>query len=192
PPDDTVLVLTAADVSQVLPTIVSRCREVPLRPVAAGDIAAALVERGIEAEQGALLARLSAGRPGWALAAADEPQRLAMRAQQIETLETLLSQPRISRLQVAGTFGDPAATKAVLDVWLGWWRDALLVQQDLPDLVANADRVEPLRRLGASHPPEAVWRAITRVQETRQHLDANVNARLAIEALLLDLPESAS
>src|SRR5919199_4642645 len=55
PPDDTVLVLTATDVSQVLPTIASRCREVALRPVPAEEIGAALLARGASAEQARLL-----------------------------------------------------------------------------------------------------------------------------------------
>lgn len=189
PPADTVLVLTADDVSQVLPTIVSRCREVPLRAVPAGEIEAALIGRGVAAEAAHVLARLAAGRPGWAIAAVEDSDRVTTHAQRIDLLETLLSLPRRQRLPAAAEMGDAAAVKSVLDIWLGWWRDALLVQQGLPDLVANAGRVEQLRHLGAGHPPEAVWRAMTRIQETRQHVDANVNVRLAVEALLLDLPE---
>lgn len=189
PPTDTVLVLTAADVSQVLPTIVSRCREVPLRAVPAGEIEAALIGRGVAAESAHVLARLAAGRPGWAIAAVADSDRVTDHAQRIDLLERLLSQPRRQRLPVAAEMGDAAAVKSVLDVWIGWWRDALLVQQDLPDLVTNAGRAEQLRHLGAGHPPEVLWRAMTRIQETRQQVDANVNVRLAVEALLLDLPE---
>ncbi|HEX2037316.1 MAG TPA: DNA polymerase III subunit delta' [Chloroflexota bacterium] len=189
PPDDTVIVLTASDVSQVLPTIVSRCREVALRPVAAEVIAAGLVERGLAPDRATELARLAAGRPGWAIAAGEDPSYLEARLQRVELLESLLARPRVRRLSAAGDFGDAASTKDVLDVWLGWWRDALLLQQDLPELVANADRVDALRRLGACHPPHTAWQTLRRIQETRQYVDLNVNVRLAVEALLLDLPE---
>ncbi len=192
PPADTVLLLTANDVSQVMPTIVSRCREIPLRAVPAGEIEAALIARGVEAEQGRVLARLAAGRPGWALGAVEDPQRRVDHAQQVQLLETLLAQPRRHRLPAAAQFGEVSQVKGVLDVWLGWWRDALLVQQGLPDLVTNADRIEALHHLGARQPSGDVWRALNRIQETRQQVDANVNVRLAIEALLLDLPESPS
>jgi len=189
PPGDTVLVLTATDLAQVLPTIASRCREVALRPVPADEIAAALDARDAGSEQARLLSRLAGGRPGWAFDALADPTRLETRSRQIENLEGLLAQPRVGRLPAAGAFGDAAGAKAALDVWLGWWRDALLVQQGCADLVANADRLEPLRRLGAAQATADVWRAMARVQETRQQLDANANVRLAIEALLLDLPE---
>jgi DNA polymerase-3 subunit delta' len=190
PPDDTILLLTASDVSQVLPTIASRCREVALRPVPAAEIEAALAARGVEAERAALLARLAGGRPGWALTALAEPAWLETRTEQIERLERLLARPRVGRLPEAAAFGDAPSARAALEVWLGWWRDALLVQQGCRDLVTNVDRIDALRRLGACHPPHVLWRALARVQETRQQLDANVNVRLAVEALLLDLPES--
>jgi DNA polymerase-3 subunit delta' len=190
PPADTVLILTTGDVSRVLPTIVSRCREVALRPVPAPAIERALCAGGAEPGQARLLARLAAGRPGWALAALADPEQVLARTRQVERLEGLLVQRPRRRLPAAAEFGEPAAAKDVLDVWLGWWRDALLVQQDLSDLVVNADRLESLRRLGAAHPPAAVWGALRRIQEAREQVDANANVRLAVEALLLDLPES--
>jgi DNA polymerase-3 subunit delta' len=189
PPDDTVLVLTAGDASQVLPTIASRCQEVALRPVPAPEIAAALVRRGTSAAEADLLARLAGGRPGWGIAAAADPQRRAARGHRVAALEGLLTQRRLSRLPEAASFGDAAAAKEVLDTWLGWWRDVLLVQQGCPELVANTDRIEALRRLGATQPVETVWRVLTRIQATRELLDANANVRLALEVLLLDLPE---
>jgi DNA polymerase-3 subunit delta' len=192
PPADTVLILTANDVSQVLPTIASRCREVPLRPVPAAEIEAGLLARGVPPETARHLARLAGGRPGWAIAAVDDPERIEDHRRQVDLLETLLARPHRERLPAAAKFSDRGATKDVLDVWIGWWRDALLVQQDLPALVTNVDRVEALRRLGAAHPPVAVWHALKRIQETRQQVDANASVQLALEALLLDLPDPAA
>jgi DNA polymerase III subunit delta' len=188
PPEDTILILIATDAAQLLPTIASRCREVALRPVPPEEIEAALRARGAVEDRARLLSRLAGGRPGWAIEALADPARLAARAEQVEQL----GQPRVARLSVAGAFTDAAAARAAMDVWLGWWRDALLVQQDCVDLVANTDRLESLRRLGASQPPEHVWRALARLQEARQQIDANANVRLAVEALLLDLPEAST
>lgn len=193
PPGDTVLILTAGDASQVLPTIASRCREIALRPVPATEIIPALRARGAPEEHASLVARLASGRPGWARLALEDERLLAARRDTIELLETLLAQPRVSRLASAGQVversPDAAQVKDTLDTWLGWWRDALLVHERCEDLVVNADRLEALRRLGAGHPPNAIWRTMARIQETRQQLDANANARLAVESLLLSLPE---
>jgi DNA polymerase-3 subunit delta' len=189
PPDDTVLALTATDVSQVLPTIASRCREVALRPVPAEEIEAALIARGVAAAEAMRLACLAAGRPGWALAASADEKIAAAHERHVDALERLLRTPQVQRLAVAADYGDAAAVQTALDVWLGWWRDALLAQQGCPDLIANVDRTGPLTQAGSALTPEAIWRALARIQETRQQLDANANVRLALESLFLDLPE---
>jgi DNA polymerase-3 subunit delta' len=186
PPDDTVLVLTAADASQVLPTIASRCQEVPLRPVPTEEIAQGLVARGVEPARAQFLARLAGGRPGWALAAVQDETRLATRQALVEQLEQLLAAPPVARLPAAAGFGDLEAVRLALDTWLGWWRDALLVRQGCDDLVASVDRLAQLRRLAP--PAAACVRAIQRMRQAREQVDANANLRLAVEALLLDLP----
>ncbi len=186
PPDDTILLLTAADASQVLPTIASRCQEVPLRAVPTGELEAALRTRGAAPHQATLLSRLSGGRPGWALAALADPELLAVREDETARLETLVASPPVSRIPAAGSFPDAASARAALDVWLGWWRDALLVRHGCPELVTNVDRVEQLQRLAP--PAWECWQATRRVQSAREQVDANANVRLAMEALLLDLP----
>jgi DNA polymerase III subunit delta' len=190
PPSETVLVLTASDSAQVLPTIASRCQEVPLRAVPTAELQAALIAREAEPDLALLLARLAAGRPGWSLATLADPTRLEHRQAQVETLESLLAQAPVRRLAAAGTFGDATSTNEVLDVWLTWWRDALLLQQGCAELVTNVDRLFQLEGLGAVHDVGTCWQALVRIQEARQQVDANVNVRLAVEALLLDLPQA--
>ncbi|MGI8423664.1 MAG: DNA polymerase III subunit delta' [Chloroflexota bacterium] len=190
PPEDTVLFLTASDVSQVLPTIASRCQEVPLRPVPASEIESALLDLGCDAAHARLLARLAAGRPGWALAALENAAPLETRQQQLDLLEDLMARPAVARLSAGGSFPDTAAARSALDTWQTWWRDALYVREGCADLVVNVDRMEALQSVGAS--AADCWRAVRRVQDAREQLDANANVRLAIESLLLELPASAS
>ena len=189
PPEDTTLILTAADASQVLPTIASRCQEIPLRPVPAAEIEAALEVLGADAARATLLARLSGGRPGWAISALTDEASLGRRETQLESLEELLGRVPAARLPAAAAITDAAAARDVLDLWQTWWRDALLVAEGCGDLIANVDRVESLRRAqrgGAS--TVACLQAIRCLQETRDQIEANANVRLAMESLLLDLP----
>ena len=68
PPDHVVLCLTALDRTGLLPTIVSRCQVLDLRPLPWTVIRSALVERWrVEPAQAELLARLANGRLGWAV-----------------------------------------------------------------------------------------------------------------------------
>ncbi len=186
PPGDTVLALTAADSSHVLPTVASRCREVALRPVPAEEIERALRERGAGEPQARLLSRLAGGRPGWAFAAASDPAWLQARHAQVAALESVLAQPPVARLPAAAL--ESGEAKAHLDTWLGWWRDALLVQQGCADLIANVDRLAALQH-AAARAGAGCWRAVRRIEEARAQLDANANPRLALEALLLNLPQ---
>ena len=68
PPAHAVLTLLAPSDSLVLPTISSRCLQLPLRPLPTSAVEVALRERwGVPAEDAGLLAALSGGRPGRAL-----------------------------------------------------------------------------------------------------------------------------
>ena len=193
PPLDTVLLLTAADTSQVLPTIASRCQEVALRPVPAEEIETALRARGAEPDGARLVSRLAGGRPGWALAALGDGKLLDERGDRVALLERALGLPRAERLALAGTFGESAVARgnalATLDAWQTWWRDALLVTEGCDDLVVNVDRLDALRRVGLDS--RTCWYAVMRIQQAREQLDANANVRLAVEGLLLALPTGA-
>ena len=190
PPEGTLLLLTATDAAQVMPTIASRCQEVALRPVAVGEIERELTARGAEPERASLVARLAGGRPGWALRALEDATLLEGRQKHLDQLEGLLGSPPAARLGATQAYTDSAAGRAAalaaLSVWLTWWRDALLVSEGCDEMVVNVDRLEELRRARAR--PAACWRVVRRIQEARELLDANANVRLVVESVLLDMP----
>ena len=65
PPDRVLIVLVSRETARILPTIVSRCQTIELRPAPAGAIASLLEERhGVDAERAGELAAMSGGRPG--------------------------------------------------------------------------------------------------------------------------------
>ncbi|MBK8836198.1 MAG: AAA family ATPase [Anaerolineae bacterium] len=77
PNPSVVIILIAPNVDGVLPTIASRCQILNLRPVPRVEIETALTGRGASPERAALLARLSRGRPGWAITALADEDALA-------------------------------------------------------------------------------------------------------------------
>lgn len=76
PPEKTLLILTCSDVSQLLPTILSRCQQISLSRVSRADIEAYLLDKGIEAARAAEAAAISEGSVSQALACLDESQQL--------------------------------------------------------------------------------------------------------------------
>ena len=74
PPQRAVLLLTCAAPGRLLPTIRSRCRRLPLRPVGAAEMECALerILTGEDALERARLSALAAGSPGRAAMLAEE------------------------------------------------------------------------------------------------------------------------
>ena len=185
PPSHAVLILTVSDASLLLPTIVSRCQVITLRAVPPEAIEAAAKERGVEAARAHLLARLAAGRIGWALLAAASPELLEKHSGWIEELLSLLSSGRAARLMRAEALARSKELPEMLKTWEQWWRDVMLVASGTPEGCANTDRSEVLRALARSYDAREAGQRVAEILELQQQLDQNVNARLALEALLL-------
>lgn len=193
-----VLILTAPDVGQLLPTIVSRCQVFSLRPLSVQRTGQALAGQfGLAADQAGVLAHLSGGRLGWALRAARDEGALGERRQQLDVLLQLTASRRSQRLEQAQAMSDDFAkgqdgrdaVQGMLDLWATWWRDVLLVQHGCMDQVTNADRSDELQHAARGYVPLQVSRFLADIIRTRDYLDRNVNARLALEVLLLGLPQ---
>jgi DNA polymerase-3 subunit delta' len=194
PPPRVVIILTAEDPDGLPPTIVSRCQLLRLSPVPADELEAALRERRqVEPERARTLARLAAGRPGWAIAALGDPK---LEEERSTRLDDLLAAGRANR---SGRFGyaeklaqeygrDPEKVVRTLGLWLDWWRDVLLARTGCDDLVVNWDRRDEVRRRGRLLSVEQISGALQSVEAGLTHLAQNANPRLALEVLLLDLP----
>ncbi|MCH7836821.1 MAG: DNA polymerase III subunit delta' [Chloroflexi bacterium] len=196
PPPQVVFVLLAADESRLLPTIRSRCRRLELRLPAVADVEAVLLERGVDGEQGRLLARLSRGRVGWALEMADDPSLLERRRESLSRARALATMSVAERLGLAERLApefrrDPVALLAELEAWRDWWRDVLLVQAGAEDGVANVDRLAELREDGARLRRDGVAAFVRAVGEAGRYLGENAQPRLVLETLLLGAPAAA-
>jgi DNA polymerase-3 subunit delta' len=190
PPTHALLLLTTSVPEAVLPTIRSRCRIVPLRPLAPDEARRAIEEGlGVPAERAALLARLSAGRPGWAMAAVDEGGALAGRDEWLGALAEVRGVRTAGRLELAERLAEGSGgLDEGLVVWRGWWRDVLLVRHGVRGPVVNNDRLAELEAAAGRYSVPAVIGALRAVETALERLAANANPRLVLEALVLALP----
>jgi DNA polymerase-3 subunit delta' len=190
PAGETVLLVTARAAEAVLPTIVSRCEVVALRPVSASEIEAGLLRAGSEATQAHLLASLATGRPGWALTAHRSPAHLEGRNRALDDLGPLLRASRAERFAYADALQkDEVRTRLVLDSWLTFWRDVLVVAHGAESRIANQDRLAVVESLAKSVGATRSRSALLAVERTLASLARHANARLALEVLMLDLPQ---
>lgn len=193
PPPHVVLILTTADPFDLLPTILSRCQSVRLSHVASHEIAAALRERGCPDPEATLRARLSGGRPGWALLAEpDEPLR-QQRQRILDDLAVSLRRSFRERLglaeRIAASYAkDPSAVLELLAIWQLWWWDVYLLQEGCPDLITNVDQDPALREMAQRVSRTRLRHYLTQLATASQRLLQNVNPRLALEALLVAAP----
>lgn len=191
PASHVVLLLTSNRRDQVLPTILSRCQVVSLRPLPVAQICTALQTRwGVDEERALLLARLSAGRLGWAVTTHQNPESWQARSKRLDDLLLLTAEGHLGRLAYAEALsrvGEDVET--TLRLWTGWWRDVLLVQQQLEGAVLNLDRKAQLAQQASLYRPEQVEAALTDLMQTLRRIKSNVNLRLALDVLLLKLPK---
>lgn len=194
PPERVLIVLVATDPRALLPTIVSRCRLVQLRPTPAGTIADLLAERkGVNSDRAREIAALSSGRVGWAVRAAEDPDMLKRVSDVLDEVESVFRNPLTERFEYAAALAerfphDRRSVYSELELWLSWWRDVLLVGQEKTELVSNVGRIESLTQTAERLPPTSVTSAIKTVMRTTFLLERNVSPRLALEGMMLKLP----
>lgn len=196
PPPHVVFVLIASDADRLLETIRSRCARIDFGLVAADEIEAALCERGATAEDARLLARLSGGRPGWAIDAMTDPKVLERRREVLDMARSLAHLPLAGRMELAEKLSDSFkrdrdAVLRQLDEWAAWWRDVLLAQSGAADRIANLDRDLELQEDAAAHPRAEIASFLQAIIETRTYLVENVQSRIALDALMLATPDAA-
>jgi len=193
PPAQVTLVLTATEADVLLPTIVSRCQVLSLRPLSTSVVKDALISHwDAHPTQADLMAHLSNGRLGWAVRALEDETLLTHRNEHLDNLDSLMSKGRVERLAYAADLSrDPALVKEVLALWLGWWRDVLLLASGSHVAITNLDRKAMLHQQAGQVTIRQAQRMVAQLRSTTKNIDQNVNARLALEVLLLSLPSAA-
>jgi len=191
-PSYAVLLLTADNAEQLLPTIVSRCEILRLRPLAVEAVTGFLASRGLDEAQARLLAHLSGGRPGYALRLSADEKTLAFRAEKLDDLKRLLSAKRRERFQYAEKLAkDKDIFRQTLLLWLSYWRDVLLKTSGAAAELTNIDRNEEIGNLTESVDLPLARALTTGLEQALDRLEKNVNARLLAEVTLMDWPKLA-
>ena len=194
PPPQVLILLLAVQADALLTTLVSRCRALDLRPVPAAVISRRLIDdHGVEESDADEIARLSAGRPGWAIEAAGSPELRDAAAERLQAIEETLQTGIEGRFtyaaRMASSFSrDRETGKEELALWLGWWRDVMMAQEGLDELVTYVSRRDAMSSITGAMSESDVVGAIKAVLETGRLLERNVNPRLAFESMMLRMP----
>ena len=188
-PSYAVLILTADNPEQLLPTIVSRCEVLRLRPLKVDEVQSALESRGVQADQAKLLSHLSGGRFGYALRLIEEQSLLERRDERLNDLQALLSASRVEKFAYAEKLAkDKESMRQAVLTWLSYWRDVMLRTARAATPLVNVDRNVEIEDLATRLDLSTARTVVSGLESVLEKMERNVNARLLAEVLLLDLP----
>lgn len=189
PPSYAVLLLLADGTANFLPTILSRCVKLPLRPVPEKAVEQCLVERfHAEADRARLCARFSGGSIGRAALLLENEDFSALRGRTISFLREITKK---DAADIAAFAKDAAAgdqTQDLIDFILTWNRDLLVCRSTLrTENLIFTDEVQYIIEAASAVSWRGLQAAAEAVYRARRRLSSNVNAELTLQMMLLEL-----
>lgn len=191
PPARVVFVLAAPGLEGVMPTIVSRCQPVPLRPTSKARITEALrVRYGTSDSDAALIAALSGGVLGRALELAGDQGALQSRNELLRLLGQVKERSTSGLVELKGDLMAAAAgdVDLILRIFLSFARDALVLKETGAEvLVVNFDQRAEISALASQVQAADLVGVIAAIQRAERGLRYNVNKDLTLEEMLLSV-----
>jgi DNA polymerase III subunit delta' len=189
-PSYAVLILTADNPEQLLPTIVSRCEVLRLRAPRIEEVTQDLENRGLERDQANLIAHISGGRPGFARQLIQSDSLLEKREERLNDLQSLIAGSRVEKFAYADKLArDKDSMRQAILIWLSYWRDVMLRTAQARTPLVNVDRNVEIEDLAGRLDLSAARGVVSRLENALEKMDGNVNSRLLAEVMLLDLPK---
>lgn len=190
PPSYAVIILITTNQEAFLPTILSRCVQLKLKPLKDFTVKSYLVEHlGVAEKEAEICAAFARGNLGKAihLAASDEFKELYLKVmvliKHIETMDIVDLLDKIREMKELNfEMGE------VLDLLQLWYRDVLMfkVTKDM-NLLIFKDEYKTINGMGQKIGYEGLEKILDGIETCRTRLDANVNMELAMELLLLTM-----
>ena len=190
PPPHVIMLLTASDSEALLPTIISRCELIRLRPVSIDQVALGLQTHwGLPADQSILLAHISGGRPGYALQLSQDPETLEQRQNHLNDILSLLSATKVKRFSRAEELSkDRVALLSAFQTWLTFWRDIMLRAAGSSIPLTNIDHEDEILALTEKVDLTTAQDIVNKLGNAIELVEKYINARLVAEVFMLDLP----
>lgn len=193
PPGYAVLLLLSSNVNSLLPTIVSRCVLLNMKPVRDETIKEFLMEKlQVTDYKAVLCAAFARGNVGKAKALAssedfekvkEEAISLLKYIQDMEIQEIVAAVKKISEYKLD--------VDDYLNIMAIWYRDVLLFKatSDANHLVFR-EEIQVIRKVAGRSSYEGIENVIDALDKAKLRLRANVNFELVMELLLLEIKEN--
>lgn len=192
PPSYGIIVLLTENQGSFLPTILSRCVSLRLKPVATGEIKAYLMQKKQTPDYLAeLAAAFSGGNVGRAIRHASSDDFIKTKNETVHLLR-YIDDMELSEIMdsVSAMSAQKSQIYEYLDLMMLWYRDVLIYKatQNI-NKVLFRDEMSSIQVQASTRSFENLDSIIRAFDKTKQRLRANVNFDLAIELLLLTIKE---
>ncbi len=189
------ILITVDSPESLLPTILSRCEPLRLRPLPQGKIAATINQTGITPEQARLIDHLSAGRYGYALQLLEEPEQVEERAEAIRSLSGCIPASLRKRFQLIEELlpkkGDLSSqrqqARMILQIWQSYFRDAILLKANQSERMMNQNLVVEVERITKVFSVAQLHRLVSNCDLALERIDRYCNLRLVLETFMEEL-----
>ncbi len=191
PPDKTILILTAMQTSDLLPTIVSRCQHIRFNPIPRKHLEALLVEkRGTHPDDAKIIATLANGSVSKAFSMTRQKNSIDWinrRNWLIDEVRSLSMRPMAARLAFAASLAkDNKVLEDSLEVLKTWFRD-LVVWKYHSGRILNTDLKSDIQRAAPNMTVASILSKINNIHTAQKNIQANTNLRLTLEVLIMRL-----
>ncbi|HPX65064.1 MAG TPA: DNA polymerase III subunit delta' [Anaerolineaceae bacterium] len=194
PPARAIIILTADARENLLETIASRCGILRLRPMSVGAVARVLQsELNLDEDDAKMIAHLAGGRVGTAIHFAQNPDLLEQYHDTLVQLHEVLPETKRARLQYAEGVSKRKGSQrenisTLLSVWLTFWRDVMIAHSgaDLP--IVNLAQRDVVKTVASQLSLPQIESILKAHEKGLEQIDANVNSRLVLENILLNIP----
>lgn len=193
PPSYAVIMLLTTNQEAFLPTILSRCVQLKLKPLQDSVIKSYLMESiGVPEAKAEVYAAFARGNLGKAIHLASSEEFQQMYTELLHMLKHLKSMDISELLDNIRKFKDEKYDiQDCLDFMQLWYRDVLMykVTKDI-NLLIFKDEYNTIKEMSVSSAYDGLERVLTAIDKAKVRLDANVNMELAMELMLLVMKEN--
>ena len=187
-----ILILTATDLDDLLPTIASRCQRLAFQPISCEELALWLTKKfQISLKEAELISKKSEGSPSRAISLIETSQH-KKHQNWLESIINIKNISPTSILDMAESFISSAYENRDVDNillgWEEWFRDILSAKtsKDMANFYDNIyiDSIETHAKL---YSVKDLTEKILLIDNARRELDGNRNSKLVIQNLLFRL-----
>lgn len=178
PPEYAVFIIITTNQNIMLPTVLSRSVLIHFPPVPEKVIRSYIEKRFPEAENKEFMIKYCEGIPGRADEIMSDENFYALRSSALEILPQLMTKSKISAFAVKKYIDENKdSADKILDFWISYLRDMLVISIGARDKIINTDKSEFLIKLSKKLKPKVISSAIDEIFKAKEMLRRFVSTK---------------